>query len=113
MSLKYRISTYVRTIMFRTTRIIRTLCLIAFGGLLPITEVVAQDALPSVRFITLDDAQAQAAAATMQSLGRLGIDAAKYQDLSYLRSLTRMRSISLTGCGFCDLLRRATQVITC
>jgi len=64
--------------MLRNTKIIRTLCLIAFAGVLPITEAVAQDTSPGVRLITLDDAQGQAAVATMKSLGRLGIDAAKY-----------------------------------
>ena len=64
--------------MFRKTKITRTLCLIAFAGVLPITAAVAQDTSPAVRLITLDDAQAQAAAATMKNLGRLGIDAAKY-----------------------------------
>jgi outer membrane protein TolC len=63
--------------MLRNTIIIRTVCLIAFVGVLPITEAVAQDTSPGVRLITLDDAQAQAAA-TMMTLGRLGIDAAKY-----------------------------------
>jgi outer membrane protein TolC len=64
--------------MLRNTKILRTVCFIAFAGVLPITEAVAQDTSPGVRLITLDDAQAQAAAATMKNLGRLGIDAAKY-----------------------------------
>src|SRR5262249_11766892 len=67
-----------RTFMLRTTKITRTLCLIAFAGVLTITDAVAQDTSPAVRLITLDDAQAQAAAATVKNLGRLGIDAAKY-----------------------------------
>src|SRR5215813_11429483 len=64
--------------MLRNTTVIRTLCLIAFAGVLPITGAMSQDSSPGVRLITLDDAQAQAAEATMQRLGRLGIDAAKY-----------------------------------
>jgi outer membrane protein TolC len=64
--------------MLRNTKILRTVCCIAFAGVLPITEAVAHDTSPGVRLITLDDAQAQAAAATMKNLGRLGIDAAKY-----------------------------------
>src|SRR5262245_3657044 len=64
--------------MLRSTKITGTFCLIAFAVVLQITEAAAQDRSPAVRLITLDDAQAQAAAATMKSLGRLGIDAAKY-----------------------------------
>src|SRR5262249_19379006 len=64
--------------MLRNTKVIRTVCLIAFVGVLPITEGVAQDPPPGVKLVTLDDAQAQAVAATMKDLGRLGIDAAKY-----------------------------------
>src|SRR5262247_3878558 len=72
------ISNHTRTLMLRNTKIIWTVCFIAFAGALPITGALAQDSSPSVRLITLDDAQAQAAAATMKSLGRLGIYAAKY-----------------------------------
>ena len=64
--------------MFKNTIIVRTLCFIAFAGLLLITEAPAQVTSPGVRRITLDDAQAQAAASTMKNLARLGIDAAKY-----------------------------------
>src|SRR5262249_42649605 len=64
--------------MFKNTIIVRTLCFIAFAGLLLITEAPAQVTSPGVRRITLDDAQAQAAATTMKNLARLGIDAAKY-----------------------------------
>src|SRR5215472_15418136 len=64
--------------MLKKTVIFRTLCFIAFAGLLLIAEAPAQVTSPDVRLITLDDAQAQAAAATMKNLGRLGIDAAKY-----------------------------------
>jgi outer membrane protein TolC len=64
--------------MLKSTIIVRTLCFIAFAGLLLITEALAQVTSPGVRRITLDDAQAQAAASTMKNLARLGIDAAKY-----------------------------------
>jgi outer membrane protein TolC len=64
--------------MLKSTIIVRTLCFIAFAGLLLITEAPAQVTSPGVRRITLDDAQAQAAASTMKNLARLGIDAAKY-----------------------------------
>ena len=64
--------------MLKKTVIVRTLCFIAFAGLLLITEALAQVSSPGVRRITLDDAQAQAAASTMKNLARLGIDAAKY-----------------------------------
>ena len=64
--------------MLKKTVIGRTLCFIAFAGLLLVTEAPAQVTSPDVRRITLDDAQAQAAASTMKNLARLGIDAAKY-----------------------------------
>ena len=64
--------------MLKKTVIVRTLCFIAFAGLLLVTEAPAQVTSPDVRRITLDDAQAQAAASTMKNLARLGIDAAKY-----------------------------------
>src|SRR4030095_4391495 len=64
--------------MFKNTIIFRPLCFIAFAGLLLITEAPAQVTSPGVRRITLDDAQAQAAASTMKNLARRGIDAAKY-----------------------------------
>ena len=64
--------------MFKNTLIVRTLCFIALAGSLLITEAAAQVMSPGVRRITLDDAQAQAAASTMKNLARLGIDAAKY-----------------------------------
>jgi outer membrane protein TolC len=64
--------------MLKSTIIVRTLCFIAFAGLLLITEAPAQVTSPGVRRITLDDAQAQAVASTMKNLARLGIDAAKY-----------------------------------
>jgi outer membrane protein TolC len=59
-------------------RLIRTLCFIALSGGLPVAPVLAQAASPQIRFITLDEAQSQAAAATQKNLGRFGIDAAKY-----------------------------------
>src|SRR5262245_59560672 len=64
--------------MLKNTLIVRLLCFIAFAGLLLITEARAQDTAPGVRLITLDDAQAQAAASAMKNLARLTIDAAKY-----------------------------------
>ena len=64
--------------MLGNTTIVRTLCFIAFAGLLLITEAGAQDASSGVQLITLDDAQAQAAAAAVKNLAQLGIDAAKY-----------------------------------
>jgi outer membrane protein TolC len=64
--------------MLKNTTIVRMLCFIAFAGLLFITEARAQDTAPGIRLITLDDAQAQAAASAMKNLARLGIDAAKY-----------------------------------
>jgi outer membrane protein TolC len=64
--------------MLKKTILVRTLCFIAFAALLLITEAPAQVTSPGVRLITLDDAQAQAAASTMKNLARLGIDAAKY-----------------------------------
>src|SRR5499425_241275 len=64
--------------MLGNTTIVRTLCFIAFAGLLLITEAGAQDASSGVQLITRDDAQAQAAAAAVKNLAQLGIDAAKY-----------------------------------
>jgi len=64
--------------MLKNTMIVRMLCFIAFAGLLLITQARAQDTAPGVRLITLDDAQAQAAASAMKNLARLTIDAAKY-----------------------------------
>jgi len=64
--------------MLKNTMIVRMLCFIAFAGLLLVTEARAQDTAPGVRLITLDDAQAQAAASAMKNLARLTIDAAKY-----------------------------------
>src|SRR2546427_8461566 len=78
MTINLLILDFERTIMLRNTKIIRALCFITFAGVLPITEAAAQDTSPGVRHITLDDAQAQTAAATMKNLARLGMDAAKY-----------------------------------